>query len=86
MALTRLAFFLSVNFIANTLYDTLVLSLNLFRDPPSPSFWICPCYSTSDNNWHQQFVAPEEVRQERGGEIIKIKFAREISDGMLWNV
>ena len=31
----------------------------------------------------------EEVRQEvkaRGGAIIKIKFAREISDGMLWNV
>ena len=31
---------------------------------------------------------PEEVRQEvrdRGGAIIKIKFAREISDGMLWN-
>ena len=33
--------------------------------------------------------SPEEVRQEvkaRGGAIIKIKFAREISDGMLWNV
>ena len=32
---------------------------------------------------------PEEVRQEvkaRGGAIIKIKFAREISDVMLWNV
>ena len=31
----------------------------------------------------------EEVRQEvraRDGAIIKIKFAREISDGMLWNV
>ena len=31
----------------------------------------------------------EEVRQEvraRGGAIIKIKFARKISDGMLWNV
>ena len=33
--------------------------------------------------------SPEEVRQEvkaRGGTIIKIKFASEISDGMLWNV
>ena len=32
---------------------------------------------------------PEEVRQEvraRGGAIIKIKFAHEISDGMMWNV
>ena len=32
---------------------------------------------------------PEKVRQEvkaRGWAIIKIKFARKISDGMLWNV
>ena len=37
----------------------------------------------------QPKLEPEEVRQEvkaRGGAIIKIKFAREISDGMLWNV
>ena len=34
-------------------------------------------------------IGPEKVRQEvraRGGAIIKIKFARKISDGMLWNV
>ena len=34
-------------------------------------------------------IDTEEVRQEvkaRGGTIIKIKFARKISDGMLWNV